>query len=342
VEPFTEARHEELRPRARALGQLPDDGVPVWLGRLRDADLLRLPPRHDVRTLCVLREELAIGSPLADVALALQGLGTYPVARFGGAVPDGVAAFALTEPEAGSDILGIRTAATRDGADWVLRGRKTLISNAPVAEFFTLFARTGEGREGLSTFLVRAGQTGLRVAPQEISDPHPIGEVILDGARGALVGREGQGFEIAVATLEVFRVSVGAAACGMARRALNEAVAHASTRRQFGQALGRFQLVRARLADMATELDAARLLVFRAAALHDAGRPAGRESAMAKLFATEAAQRIVDGAVQILGGTGVLRGNPVERLYRAVRSLRIYEGTSEIQKLIIAKELLSQ
>ena len=340
MEPFCEPRHEQLRAGARELGLSPDADVPTWLQRLRDAKLLRLPPEHDVRTLCVLREELAYGSPLADVALALQGLGTYPLARFQKKVPEGVAAFAVTEPEAGSDLGGIQTRARREGDRFVIDGHKTLISNAPVADFFSLFARTGEGRDGLSAFWVPARQAGLRVLPQEVSDPHPIGELILDGACGELVGSEGQGFEIAMATLEVFRVSVGAAACGMARRALDEAVQHARTRRQFGQALSRFQLVQGRLAEMATELDAARLLVFRAAALHDAGRPALRESSMAKLFATEAAQRIVDGAVQVLGGTGVLRGNPVERLYRAVRSLRIYEGTSEIQKLIIAKDLL--
>jgi alkylation response protein AidB-like acyl-CoA dehydrogenase len=340
VRPFAEPRHEDLRGRARDLALMPDADVPAWLTRLREADLLRLPPRDDVRTLCVLREELAYGSPLADVALALQGLGTYALVRFGGGAPEGVAAFAVTEPEAGSDLHGIRTTARRDGARFVIDGKKTFISNAPVADFFTLFARTAEGKNGLSAFFVAAKQPGLRVVPQEVSDPHPIGEVILDGAVGDLVGREGQGFEIAVATLEVFRVSVGAAACGMARRAFDEALAHARVRRQFGQAIARFQLVQGRLAEMATELDAARLLVFRAAALHDGGSPCLRESSMAKLFATEAAQRIVDGAVQILGGNGVRRGHPVERLYRAVRALRIYEGTSEIQKLIIAKDLI--
>jgi len=341
--PFVEREHEQLRARARDwLRGQPDADVPAWLSRLRAADLLRLPPDHDVRTLCVLREELAYQSPLGDVALALQGLGTYPLLRYADLRPDGIAAFAVTEPEAGSDLLGIQTRAGREGAAWSITGRKTFISNAPVADFFALIARTSEGRDGLSAFMVPAKQPGLRVVPQEVSDPHPIGELILEGASGRLVGQMGQGLEIAVATLEVFRVSVGAAACGMAHRALDEAVAHARTRRQFGQVLGRFQLVQARLAEMATELDASRLLVYRAAALHDAGQPARRESSMAKLHATEAAQRIVDGAVQVLGGTGVLRGNPVERLYRAVRALRIYEGTSEIHKLIIAKDLLRE
>lgn len=337
---FTEARHESLRPQAHDVGKEPETDVPTWLERLRGAGLLRLPPTDDVRTLCVLREELAYHSPVADVALALQGLGTYPLARFGQGAPDGVAAFAVTEPQAGSDILGIETRAERAGDRWSISGKKTLISNAPVADFFSLIARTREGRDGLSAFLVVARQPGLRVVRQEVSDPHPIGEVLLEGAHGDLVGREGQGFEIAVATLEVFRVSVAAAACGMARRALDEAIQHARSRRQFGRELSRFQLVQARIADMATELDAARLLTYRAAAMHDSGRTARRQSSMAKLYATETAQRIVDGAVQILGGQGVLRGNPVERLYRAVRSLRIYEGTSEIQRLIIAKDLL--
>jgi alkylation response protein AidB-like acyl-CoA dehydrogenase len=308
---------------------------------LRGAGLLRFPPEDDVRTLCVLREELAYQSPLADVALALQGLGTYPLARYGRPAPAGVAAFAVTETEAGSDILGIATRARREGESWSITGTKTLISNAPIADFYSLFARTSEGDHGLSAFLVKAAQPGVHVVAQELSDAHPLGEIILDGAHGELVGREGQGFEIAVATLEVFRVSVGAAACGMARRALDEAIAHAKSRHQFGRPLSRFQLIQARIADMATELDAARLLTYRAAARHDAGRPARRESSMAKLYATETAQRIVDGAVQVLGGKGVLCSSPVERLYRAVRALRIYEGTSEIQRLIIAKELLN-
>ena len=202
MQPFTEARHEDLRAPARALALQPDVEVPAWLDRLRAAGLLRLPPEHDVRTLCVLREELAYGSPLADVALALQGLGTYPLARFAGRVPDGVAAFAVTEPEAGSDLFGIQTRASHSGGRWTITGTKTFISNAPVADFFSLFARTGEGRDGLSAFLVPAKQSGLRVMPQEVSDPHPIGELILDGASGEMVGREGQGFEIAGRSVE--------------------------------------------------------------------------------------------------------------------------------------------
>jgi acyl-CoA dehydrogenase len=317
----------------------------------------------DARSLCLVREALAYHSPLADLAFVMQGLGTYAVglsapehvrdfwlerARTGRAV----AAFALTEPEAGSDVSSVQTTAERAGDSYVIRGRKCFISNAGVADFYTVFARTGtrgDGRAELSAFVVGARMPGFRVAARTpLLATHPIGEVEFEGVRVPAedrVGEEGDGFSLAMRTMDMFRASVGAAACGMARRALDEAVRHAKTRRQFGVSLAMHQLIQDKLATMQTELDAARLLVYRAAHLKDA-RPDGsnltRAASEAKLYATEAAQRIVDEAVQIHGGCGLVRGSTVERLYRDVRALRIYEGTSEIQKLVIARELLKE
>ncbi|MFL6283741.1 MAG: acyl-CoA dehydrogenase family protein [Pyrinomonadaceae bacterium] len=317
----------------------------------------------DARSLCVVREALSYHSPLADLAFVMQGLGTYAV---GLAAPEhvrdfwlerarsgrAVAAFALTEPEAGSDVSNVQTTAEREGDSYVIRGRKCFISNAGVADFYTVFARTGtrgDGRAELSAFVVGARMPGFRVSARTpLIAPHPIGEVEFDGVRVPAedrVGAEGDGFSLAMKTMDMFRASVGAAACGMARRALDEAVRHAKARRQFGVSLAMHQLVQDKLASMQTELDAARLLVYRAAHLRDT-RPEGsnltRAASEAKLYATEAAQRIVDDAVQIHGGYGLVRGSTVERLYRDVRALRIYEGTSEIQKLIIARELLKE
>jgi acyl-CoA dehydrogenase len=263
-----------------------------------------------------------------------------------------IAAFALTEPEAGSDVSNVQTVAEREGDSYVIRGRKCFISNAGVADFYTVFARTGtrnDGRAELSAFVVGARMPGFRVSARTpLIAPHPIGEVEFDGVRVPAedrVGAEGDGFSLAMKTMDMFRASVGAAACGMARRALDEAVRHAKARRQFGVSLAMHQLVQDKLATMQTELDAARLLVYRAAHLRDT-RPEGsnltRAASEAKLYATEAAQRVVDEAVQIHGGYGLVRGSTVERLYRDVRALRIYEGTSEIQKLIIARELLKE
>jgi acyl-CoA dehydrogenase len=309
----------------------------------------------DLRSLVVAREALAYYSSLADTAFVMQGLGSFPISHAGTDVQkqtwlppvvrgEMLAAFAVTEPEAGSDLGGVRTEAARDGALWRLSGIKTFISNAGLAGVYTILARTGgsPGRDALSMFLVDGEAPGISVRALELIAPHPIGEVRLQDTPGLLLGAEGDGFKIAVATLEHFRPSVGAAACGLASRALFESLRRAQTRRQFGQALADFQSVKMTLADMHVELEAARLLVRRAAWLKDQGASISREGAAAKLAATEMAQRVVDRAVQIHGGQGVLKGSTVERLYREVRALRIYEGTSEIQRLVIARSLLKE
>lgn len=315
----------------------------------------------DIRALCILREGIAYSSSLADLAFVMQGLGTYAISQ---AAPDhirefwlaraaegkAIAAFALTEPEAGSDVAAIQTTAQLDGDAYVINGRKRFISNAGIADFYTVFARTGTregGRAALSAFVVGARVPGFNVVERtQLMSPHPIGEIAFENCRVPvenMVGNEGDGFGLAMETLDMFRTSVGAAACGMARRALDESVRYASTRRQFGRFLCEHQLVQEKLADMITELDAARLLVYRAAYLKDtASARVTREASEAKLYATEAASRIIDSAVQIHGGAGLVRGSVVERLYRDVRALRIYEGTSEIQKIVIASQLLKE
>lgn len=313
----------------------------------------------DARSLCLIREALAYSSSLADTAFVMQGLGTYAIAR---AAPEhvrdfwlnraaegkSIAAFALTEPEAGSDVSAIQTTAQRDGDTYIINGTKRFISNAGIADFYTVFAKTNarqDGRPELSAFVVGSKVPGFSVVERmALMSPHPIGEIKFSGCHVPaedMVGTEGDGFRLAMQTLDVFRPSVGAAACGMARRALDESVRYAATRRQFGRLLAEHQLIQEKLADMITELDAARLLVYRAAYAKDNGAErVTREASEAKLFATEAAGRIIDSAVQIHGGTGLVRGSVVERLYRDVRALRIYEGTSEIQKLVIASHLL--
>ncbi|HEY0764485.1 MAG TPA: acyl-CoA dehydrogenase family protein [Pyrinomonadaceae bacterium] len=315
----------------------------------------------DVRALCLIREALAYSSSLADLAFVMQGLGTFAIAR---AAPDhvrdfwlsraakgkAIAAFALTEPNAGSDVSAIQTTARRDGEAYVIDGRKRFISNAGIADFYTVFAKTGtreDGRPILSAFVVGSKMQGFRVVERTaMMAPHPIGEIAFDSCRVPaedMVGNEGDGFKLAMETLDTFRASVGAAACGMARRALDHSVRYASARKQFGRLLAEHQLVQAKLADMITELDAARLLVYRAAYARDtSSERVTREASEAKLFATEAANRIIDSAVQIHGGAGLVSGTVVERLYRAVRALRIYEGTSEIQKLVIAGQLIKE
>ena len=315
----------------------------------------------DVRALCLIREALSYSSALADLAFVMQGLGTYAISQ---AAPEhvrdfwvsraaqgkAIAAFALTEPEAGSDVASIKTTAQRDGDAYVIDGNKRFISNAGVADFYTVFARTGtdaNGRASLSAFVVGAKMPGFSVISRtEMISAHPIGEIEFKGCRvpaDNIVGAEGDGFLLAMRTMDMFRASVGAAACGMARRALDEAVRYATNRKQFGRLLAEHQLIQEKLADMVTELDAARLLVYRAAYLKDMGTArVTREASEAKLFATEAACRIIDNAVQIHGGAGLVRGSVVERLYRDIRALRIYEGTSEIQKLIIASQLLKE
>jgi acyl-CoA dehydrogenase len=318
--------------------------------------------RLDTRSLCLVREELSYSSSLADLAFVMQGLGTYAIAQAASdhvrefwlaraASGKAIAAFALTEPDAGSDVAAIQTTARRDGETYVINGRKRFISNAGIADFYTVFARSGareDGRATLSAFVVSAKMQGFSVVERTpLLAPHPIGEIVFSDCRVPaedMVGNEGDGFRLAMETLDTFRASVGAAACGMARRALDEALRYASTRKQFGRLLCEHQLVQEKLADMVTELDAARLLVYRAAHLRDTAPDTRvtREASEAKLFATEAASRIIDSALQIHGGAGLVRGSVTERLYRDVRALRIYEGTSEIQKLVIAGQLLKE
>lgn len=310
-------------------------------------------------TLCLVREELARTCPAAEELFAIQGLGSYPILLAGTeaqkatylpplARGEQVPAFALTELEAGSDVAALKTEASRDGDAWVLTGTKRFISNAPAADLYVVFAKTApdRGAKGISAFLVPKGTPGLAGSPMHTMAPHVIGELQFDRCRlpaANLLGTEHEGWDVAMGTLDVFRASVGAQAVGLAQAALDLAVTHARTRVQFGRPLAEFQAIQAKLADMATELCAARLLVYAAARLKDAGTArVTLESSMAKLFATEMAHRVVDHAVQIHGGMGVLRGSAIERLYREARAPRIYEGTSEIQRLIIARQLLRE
>jgi len=330
-------------------------GAAGWLRLCVPAAYGGVREQLDVRSLCLAREILARSSGLADFAFAMQGLGSVPVSLFGSeeqkqsilprvAAGTLIAAFALSEPDAGSDVGAIATRATRDGDAWRLDGVKTWISNAGLAHYYIVFARSGEGAgtKGLSAFIVDADTPGLDASERiDVSAPHPLGTLRFTACRGSLLGEPGEGFRMAMATLDVFRSSVGAAALGFARRALDEATRWALQRRVFGRALSEFQLTQAKLADMAVSVDAAALLVYRAGWSRDVvGGRITREASMAKLFATESAQQVIDAAVQIFGGLGVVRGITVERLYREVRALRIYEGASEVLKLIIAARLL--
>ncbi len=354
---------QEIEPRA-AVEEDVENAARDFVRLLAGAGLLKYAvaeTKIDVRSLCLIREELAYSSALADLAFIMQGLGTYAIAR---AAPEhvrdfwlsraangkAIAAFALTEPNAGSDVAAIETTARRDGETYVIDGKKRFISNAGIADFYIVFAKTGtrdDGRPVLSAFVVGSKMPGFRLVERtSLIAAHPIGEIAFNECRVPaedMVGEEGDGFKLAMETMDTFRASVGAAACGMARRALDQAVRYASARKQFGRLLSEHQLVQAKLADMVTELDAARLLVYRAAYARDTetGRVT-REASEAKLFATEAAGRIIDSAVQIHGGAGLVSGTVVERMYRDVRALRIYEGTSEIQKLVIASQLLKE
>ncbi len=313
--------------------------------------------RLDVRSLCLIRETLARHAGLADFAFAMQGLGSGPVSQFGGealkakylprvASGEAIAAFAISEFDAGSDVAAMRCTARREGDGYVVDGVKTWISNAGIADHYVVFCRFPEGGErGFLAVMVDRGNPGLEVTDRvEVIAPHPLGTVTLAGCRvgaDAVVGEPGKGLGVALGTLDIFRPTVGAAALGFARRALDEAVEWVSRRRVFGKLLAQQQMTQARIAEMALEVDAAALLVYRAAWAKDNGAARiTREAAMAKLYATEAAQRVVDGAVQLFGGRGVTLGETVERLYREVRALRIYEGTSEIQKLVIASHVL--
>ncbi|MDB5909110.1 MAG: Acyl-CoA dehydrogenase [Massilia sp.] len=312
----------------------------------------------DTRAICLVRETLARHSGLADFAFAMQGLGSGAITLFGGdamrerylpkvARGEAIAAFALSEPDAGSDVAALQCAARLDGDVYVLDGEKTWISNGGIADMYVVFARTGEspGARGISAFIVDAGEPGFEIAERIATiAPHPLARLRFSGCRvpaANRIGAAGQGFKVAMATLDVFRTSVAAAALGFARRALDEALARAAARTMFGKTLADFQLTQAKLAQMATGIDSAALLTYRAAWQRDQGERVTREAAMAKLNATETAQRVIDAALQMFGGLGVVSGHPVERLYREIRALRIYEGASEVQQLIIARELLA-
>jgi acyl-CoA dehydrogenase len=323
------------------------------------------PPSFDVRSLALIRETLARHDALADFAFAMQGLGSGAISLAGSpdikarylprvASGEAIAAFALSEATAGSDVAAIRCRARRDGDSYILDGEKTWISNGGIAEFYCVFARTSDAEvradgtvaaRGISAFVVDANTPGFSIARRiDVISPHPLATLSFDGCRipaSHLLGVEGDGFKLAMRTLNVFRTSVAGAALGFGQRALDEALDHAVNRPMFGKTLADFQLTQATLADMATDMDAARLLTYRAAWLHDSGRPHAKEVAMAKMTATESAQRVIDQAVQMFGGRGVMHGERVEQLYRDIRALRIYEGATEVQKLIIGRELLN-
>jgi acyl-CoA dehydrogenase len=316
------------------------------------------PSPLDVRTLCLIRETLARHDGLADFAFAMQGLGAGPISLFGSAEQrrwlkrtrsgQAISAFALTEQKSGSDVANIAMTARRDGDVYILDGEKTWISNGGIADLYVVFARTGEGpgAKGLSAFLVTSDTPGLSIAERiDVIAPHPLARLKFDHARvaaAAMIGAAGEGFKIAMSTLDIFRATVGAAALGFARRALDETMARTRRRELFGGPLADLQMVQGYIADMAVDIDAAALLVYRAAWTKDNGAPrVTREAAMAKLYATERAQIVIDKAVQLHGGDGVRRGHIVERLYREIRALRIYEGASEVQKVVIARQTLS-
>ena len=311
----------------------------------------------DTRAICLIRETLARHDGLADFAFAMQGLGSGAISLQGTlaqrerylprvARGEALAAFALSEPEAGSDVAALRCSATEDGDAYVLNGEKTWISNGGIADFYVLFARTGEapGSRGISAFIVDAGLPGFDIAERiAVIAPHPLARLRFTDCRvptGQMLGAPGEGFKLAMRTLDVFRTSVAAAALGFARRALQEGLAQAQSRPMFGARLADLPLTQAKLAEMACTVDSSALMVYRAAWLRDQGRTITKEAAMAKLMATEGAQRVIDAAVQLFGGRGVRRGEIVESLYREIRALRIYEGASEVQQLIIGRELL--
>jgi acyl-CoA dehydrogenase len=357
--PFLEARHEKLAREADAWARSSlayahgDDADAICRRLVQDlgcAGFLRHAATEtaDVRSIALLREVFAYHAGLADFALVMQGLGSGPIALAGtaeqkrrylapAAAGEKIAAFALSEPDAGSDVQALATLAKRDGTSWSLSGTKTWISNGGIADFYVVFARADDG---ISAFVVDKDELDARERIDVVA-PHPMATLRLENSRGELVGEAGQGFKLAMRNLDVFRTTVAAAALGFARRALDEALQRARERRMFGQALADFQMTQAKLADMATAIDAAALLAYRAGWVRDVRKQrVTREAAMAKMFATESAQQVIDAAVQILGGLGVMRGHPVERLYREVRALRIYEGATEVQKLIIARNLL--
>ncbi|MFN6924895.1 MAG: acyl-CoA dehydrogenase family protein [Tabrizicola sp.] len=369
--PFFEPRHRDLAARLEdwCAGYLPVDhgdvdaacralvvalGLGGWLRHSGAGEGERL----DVRTLCLIRETLARHDGLADFAFAMQGLGMGAVSLFGTPAQRAwlertregraISGFALTEPGSGSDVAATATTATRVQGGWLIEGEKTWISNGGIADVYVLFARTGEapGARGLSAFLMPADTPGLQVAERlEVIAPHPLATLRMRGMvlpEDALIGAPGEGFKLAMSVLDVFRPTVGAAALGFARRALDEALARVRARRIQGQALAELQMVQGHLADMALKIDAAALLVYRAAWVKDMGASrVTREAAMAKLYATEAAQEVIDMAVQLHGGDGVRHGSVVESLYREIRALRIYEGASDVQRVVIARSVLA-
>jgi len=381
--PFFEPRHNELanqldRWASATLSQHPDSDIDQTcrnlVRSLGDAGWLRycvagmdygaISAQIDTRAICLIRETLARHSGLADFAFALQGLGSGAISLFGSeaqranylpkvATGRAIAAFALSEPGAGSDVAAIQCEAKLIGEHYVLDGEKTWVSNGGIADFYVVFARTGEqpGARGISAFIVDANNPGLHITERiQVIAPHPLAKIKLTHCRVhslQRIGEAGQGFKVAMETLDVFRISVAAAALGFARRALDEALQHAKQRKMFGKTLADFQLTQAKLAQMATGIDSSALLTYRAAWQRDQG--AGikglrvtKEAAMAKMTATETAQQVIDAAVQMFGGSGVVSDMPVERLYREIRALRIYEGATEVQQLIIARELLSE
>ena len=369
--PFFEPRHRafaekfsawaksEIAPRHHADEAGVDAEARTLVGLLGKAGWLKhCVETIDVRTMALARDILAYHSGLADFCFVMQGLGSGSITLFGSealkkkylpgvATGARIAAFALSEPESGSDVASMSCAARKDGADYVLDGLKSWISNAGLAHQYVVFARTGEapGSRGLSAFVVDADAPGLKVKErQAVIAPHPLGTLEFSACRvpaAQMLGAPGEGFKVAMSTLDVFRPTVGAAALGFARRAMDEATGYAQARKAFGKSLSEFQLIQEKISDMAVAVDAAALLVYRAAWVKDVQkRRVTREAAMAKLYATEAAQLVIDQAVQVFGARGVVAGATVERLYREIRALRIYEGTTEIQKLIIAGQVL--
>jgi alkylation response protein AidB-like acyl-CoA dehydrogenase len=357
--PFFEPRHAQLAKQAEVFAR---DNFAYAHGEDADAICRRLvqdlgcagflghcvTEKPDVRSIALLREVFAYHAGLADFSFVMQGLGSGPIALAGdpfmknrylgkAAAGDAIAAFALSEPEAGSDVQAMTTTARREDSGWVLDGDKTWISNGGIAHFYVVFARADEG---ISAFVVEAKDLDASERI-EIVAPHPMALIKLRNSKAVLLGELGQGFKLAMRNLDIFRTTVAAAALGFARRALDESIKRAKKRRMFGHTLADFQMTQAKLADMATAIDAAALLTYRSAWQKDIkGERVTRQAAMAKMFATEAAQRVIDDAVQLCGGLGVMRGHPVERLYREVRALRIYEGATEVQKVIIAKDIL--
>jgi acyl-CoA dehydrogenase len=347
--------HTDVDGACRGLVRALGDGG--WLQHSAP-DPAKADARVDVRSLALIRETLARHDGLADFAFAMQGLGIGPIALFGTQAQrttwltqtrggTAISAFALTEPASGSDVANLTTTARRDGTSYVLDGEKTWISNGGIADVYVVFARTSDGgAKGLSAFIVPGNTPGLEIAERlHVIAPHPLARLRFTNCRvpaDALIGREGDGFRIAMANLDVFRPTVGAAALGFARKALDLALQRSSTRQLFGAPMSELQMVQGHLADMALKVDASALLVYRAAWTKDQGAPrVSREAAMAKLYATDAAQEVIDAALQMHGGEGVRSGHPIEMLYREIRALRIYEGASDVQKVIIARATIA-